>query len=79
MSISDECWFDFWQGKTLAFVLLVSESLTQGGQVKNLQRGRAPSVTRELAKQVLADFETYGNSVGLSTMCVRHTVLKRTL
>lgn len=63
------------QGKTLAFVLPVLESLTKGEQVKNLQRGRAPSVivlapTRELAKQVHADFETYGNAVGLSTVCV---------
>lgn len=63
------------QGKTLAFVLPVLESLTQGGQVKNLQRGRTPSVivltpTRELCKQVHADFEAYGGSVGLSTVCV---------
>ncbi|KAG0598099.1 hypothetical protein M758_12G046000 [Ceratodon purpureus] len=63
------------QGKTLAFVLPVLESLTQGGTVKNLQKGRSPSVivlapTRELAKQVHADFEVYGNAVGLSTVCV---------
>jgi ATP-dependent RNA helicase DDX21 len=62
------------QGKTLAFVLPILESLTQNG-VKNLQRGRTPNVivlapTRELAKQVHADFETYGNAVGLSTVCV---------
>jgi superfamily II DNA/RNA helicase len=44
------------QGKTLAFVLPILESLTQNG-VKNLQKGRTPNVivlapTRELAKQV---------------------------
>lgn len=63
------------QGKTLAFVLPVLESLSQSGYTKNLQRGRAAAVivlapTRELAKQVHADFETYGSAVGLSTVCV---------
>lgn len=63
------------QGKTLAFVLPVLESLSQSGYTKSLGRGRAPAVivlapTRELAKQVHADFETYGNAVGLSTVCV---------
>ena len=56
-------------------MLPVLEFLSQGGQAKNLQWGRSPSVivlapTRELAKQVHADFETYGNAVGLSTVCV---------
>lgn len=63
------------QGKTLAFVLPILESLTKTGQAQRQQRGRAPSVivlapTRELAKQVHADFEFYGNAVGLSTVCV---------
>ncbi|KAK2077547.1 hypothetical protein QBZ16_004392 [Prototheca wickerhamii] len=59
-------------GKTLAFVLPIVERLSKldrGGY------GRAPSVivlapTRELAKQVGADFETYGQSLGVKCVCV---------
>lgn len=65
------------QGKTLAFVLPILESLTQSETFKSQRRqnGRAPSVlvlapTRELAKQVHDDFEFYGSIVGLSTVCL---------
>lgn len=65
------------QGKTLAFVLPILESLTRSEtfKVQRRQHGRAPSVlvlapTRELAKQVHEDFELYGSFVGLSTVCV---------
>ncbi|CAM6111180.1 unnamed protein product [Calypogeia fissa] len=62
------------QGKTLAFVLPILESLTKEGQ-SNRRHGRSPSVivlspTRELAKQIHADFEFYGGSVGLQTLAV---------
>ncbi|KAJ0238191.1 DEAD-box ATP-dependent RNA helicase 7 [Hirschfeldia incana] len=65
------------QGKTLAFVLPILESLING-PAKNKRKngyGRPPSVlvllpTRELAKQVFADFDAYGGSVGLSSCCV---------
>ncbi|KAG6716767.1 hypothetical protein I3842_04G064400 [Carya illinoinensis] len=65
------------QGKTLAFVLPILESLTNG-PAKVLQKtgyGRAPSVlvllpTRELAKQVHADFEVYGGTLGLVSCCL---------
>lgn len=65
------------QGKTLAFVLPILESLTRSEtfKVQRRQHGRAPSVlvlapTRELAKQVHEDFQLYGSFVGLSTVCV---------
>ncbi|OAE30429.1 hypothetical protein AXG93_2121s1020 [Marchantia polymorpha subsp. ruderalis] len=65
------------QGKTLAFVLPILESLTNNAEFKANKRayGRSPSVivltpTRELAKQVHSDFEFYGQSVGLTTVCV---------
>ncbi|KAJ7287961.1 hypothetical protein O6H91_Y312700 [Diphasiastrum complanatum] len=65
------------QGKTLAFVLPILEVLTSSESKQGQRRpyGRAPSVivlapTRELAKQVHADFEFYGNAVGLSSLCV---------
>eukprot|EP00252_Welwitschia_mirabilis_P019384 TRINITY_DN4463_c0_g2_i1.p1 TRINITY_DN4463_c0_g2~~TRINITY_DN4463_c0_g2_i1.p1 ORF type:complete len:706 (-),score=146.27 TRINITY_DN4463_c0_g2_i1:259-2376(-) len=65
------------QGKTLAFVLPIVESLTSGKNSKHKPSGygRPPSVvalvpTRELAKQVHADFEVYGGVVGLSACCV---------
>eukprot|EP00252_Welwitschia_mirabilis_P019382 TRINITY_DN4463_c0_g1_i4.p1 TRINITY_DN4463_c0_g1~~TRINITY_DN4463_c0_g1_i4.p1 ORF type:complete len:711 (-),score=174.01 TRINITY_DN4463_c0_g1_i4:212-2344(-) len=65
------------QGKTLAFVLPIVESLTNGknSMHKPNGRGKPPSVialvpTRELAKQVHADFEMYGGAVGLSACCV---------
>ncbi|CAA7035095.1 unnamed protein product [Microthlaspi erraticum] len=65
------------QGKTLAFVLPILESLING-PAKSKRRngyGRPPSVlvllpTRELAKQVFADFDTYGGAVGLTSCCV---------
>lgn len=65
------------QGKTLAFVLPILESLTNGPAKASRKTGygRAPSVlvllpTRELANQVHADFEVYGGSLGLSTCCL---------
>ncbi|MCO5594073.1 hypothetical protein L7F22_048094 [Adiantum nelumboides] len=65
------------QGKTLAFVLPILESLSLNENFRRLhgQYGRAPSVlvlapTRELAKQVHADFECYGQALGLRTACV---------
>lgn len=64
-------------GKTLAFVLPIVETLFKQNSLAGgkLQYGRSPSViclapTRELAKQVSAEFEYYGNSVGLKTLCV---------
>ncbi|XP_061997084.1 DEAD-box ATP-dependent RNA helicase 7 [Rosa rugosa] len=65
------------QGKTLAFVLPILESLTNGSakEFRKTGYGRAPTVivllpTRELAKQVFADFEFYGGAVGLASCCV---------
>ncbi|KMZ59850.1 DEAD-box ATP-dependent RNA helicase 7 [Zostera marina] len=65
------------QGKTLAFVLPILESLTNGlnKQARQKGYGRPPTVlvllpTRELANQVHADFEFYGGAVGLSSCCV---------
>ncbi|CAN6709707.1 unnamed protein product [Malus baccata var. baccata] len=65
------------QGKTLAFVLPVLESLTNGParEFRKTGYGRPPTVivllpTRELAKQVFADFEAYGGAVGLAACCV---------
>lgn len=64
------------QGKTLAFVLPILESLVNG-RAKPLRKsgyGRLPSVlvllpTRELATQVYADFEAYGGALGLVSCC----------
>ncbi|CAN6218425.1 unnamed protein product [Urochloa humidicola] len=65
------------QGKTLAFVLPILESLVNGTHKasRNTGHGRPPSVlvllpTRELAKQVHTDFEFYGATYGLSACCV---------
>ncbi|WJX66672.1 DEAD-box ATP-dependent RNA helicase 7 [Trifolium repens] len=65
------------QGKTLAFVLPILESLTNGPakSVRKAGYGRVPSVlvllpTRELANQVYADFELYGSSLGLAACAV---------
>ncbi|PON69992.1 DEAD-box ATP-dependent RNA helicase [Parasponia andersonii] len=65
------------QGKTLAFVLPILESLTNGlaKSSRKTGYGRAPSVlvllpTRELASQVFADFEVYGGALGLSSCCL---------
>ena len=69
-------------GKTLAFVLPIVERLAgvaaEGGNSNPPQRrahGRAPrcivlAPTRELAKQVAADFETIGGAHGLSCLCL---------
>ncbi|KAF7813287.1 DEAD-box ATP-dependent RNA helicase 7 [Senna tora] len=65
------------QGKTLAFVLPILESLTNGPAKGSRKTGygRSPSVlvllpTRELASQVFADFEVYGGALGLSSCCL---------
>ncbi|PSS33128.1 DEAD-box ATP-dependent RNA helicase [Actinidia chinensis var. chinensis] len=65
------------QGKTLAFVLPILESLTCGPAkaAKKTGYGRSPSVlvllpTRELATQVFADFEVYGGALGLTSCCL---------
>eukprot|EP00890_Picochlorum_soloecismus_P003166 jgi/Picsp_1/3850/NSC_01362-R1_protein len=61
-------------GKTLAFVLPIVESLGKDGQGRR-PHGRNPSVvvlapTRELAKQVAADFEHFAKAASLSTICL---------
>lgn len=64
-------------GKTLAFVLPIVQSLlteTGNGRMRR-PAGRPPAVivlapTRELAKQVGADFEHVGAAAGLSTLVV---------
>ncbi|XP_047321643.1 DEAD-box ATP-dependent RNA helicase 7 [Impatiens glandulifera] len=65
------------QGKTLAFVLPILESLTSGPAKAGRKTGygKNPSVlvllpTRELATQVAADFESYGRAMGLTTVCL---------
>ncbi|XP_055827994.1 DEAD-box ATP-dependent RNA helicase 7-like [Solanum dulcamara] len=65
------------QGKTLAFVLPILESLVNGPTKVSRKTGygRAPSVlvllpTRELALQVFVDFEVYGGAVGLTSCCL---------
>lgn len=65
------------QGKTLAFVLPILESLTNGPAklTRKTGYGRPPSVvvllpTRELASQVFADFDVYGRALGLSSCCL---------
>ncbi|XP_027158498.1 DEAD-box ATP-dependent RNA helicase 7 [Coffea eugenioides] len=65
------------QGKTLAFVLPILESLTNGPAkaARKTGYGRAPSVlvllpTRELACQVFTDFELYGGALGLTSCCI---------
>ncbi|XP_065870761.1 DEAD-box ATP-dependent RNA helicase 7 [Euphorbia lathyris] len=62
------------QGKTLAFVLPILESLTNGPAKASRKTGygRPPSVlvllpTRELANQVYDDFKVYGESLGLTS------------
>ena len=61
------------QGKTLAFVLPTLQRLLEQNRPRTA--GRGPSVicllpTRELAKQVLDDFEYFARSVRLTTVCV---------
>lgn len=65
------------QGKTLAFVLPILESMTNGPLKSSGKTGygRTPTVvvllpTREFAKQVHADFEFYGAAVELSACSV---------
>ncbi|XVF53997.1 hypothetical protein PTKIN_Ptkin05aG0146100 [Pterospermum kingtungense] len=65
------------QGKTLAFVLPILESLTNGPAKTSRKTGygRPPSVlvllpTRELAKQVFEDFEVYGVVLGVTSCCL---------
>ncbi|CAI0398925.1 unnamed protein product [Linum tenue] len=65
------------QGKTLAFVLPLLESLTNGRAkaARKMGYGRPPSVlvllpTRELAVQVFEDFKVYGESLGLTSCCL---------
>ncbi|CAA2995428.1 DEAD-box ATP-dependent RNA helicase 7 [Olea europaea subsp. europaea] len=65
------------QGKTLAFVLPMLESLTNGPTKASRKTGygRPPSVlvllpTRELATQVFSDFEYYGGALGLTSCCL---------
>ncbi|KAL8049777.1 hypothetical protein ABFX02_06G041400 [Erythranthe guttata] len=65
------------QGKTLAFVLPILESLINGPTKTSRKTGygRAPSVlvllpTRELATQVCSDFEMYGGALGLKSCCL---------
>ncbi|KAL2527122.1 DEAD-box ATP-dependent RNA helicase 7 [Abeliophyllum distichum] len=80
------------QGKTLAFVLPILESLTNGPTKASRKTGygRRPSVlvllpTRELATQVFSDFEVYGGALGLTSCCLyggspyqpQHIQLKR--
>ncbi|XP_042004649.1 DEAD-box ATP-dependent RNA helicase 7-like isoform X1 [Salvia splendens] len=65
------------QGKTLAFMLPILESLTNGLAKTSWMTGygRPPSVlvllpTRELATQVFTDFEIYSGSLGLKCCCL---------
>ncbi|XP_004496646.1 DEAD-box ATP-dependent RNA helicase 7 [Cicer arietinum] len=65
------------QGKTLAFVLPILESVANGPAKasRKIGYGRPPSVlvllpTRELASQVNADFEVYGGAMGLTSCCL---------
>ncbi|XP_054785826.1 DEAD-box ATP-dependent RNA helicase 7-like isoform X2 [Prosopis cineraria] len=65
------------QGKTLAFVLPMLESLANGSAktARKIGYGRSPSVlvllpTRELASQVFSDFEIYGEALGLISCCL---------
>ncbi|KVI10055.1 cytochrome P450 [Cynara cardunculus var. scolymus] len=65
------------QGKTLAFILPILESLINGPEKASRRTGygRAPTIlvllpTRELAKQVFSDFKAYGEAVGLTACCL---------
>ncbi|GFY83265.1 DEAD box RNA helicase [Actinidia rufa] len=65
------------RGKTLAFVLPILKSLTNGPTktTRKTGYGRVPSVlvllpTRELATGVFADFEVYGRALGLTSSCL---------
>ncbi|KAI7745466.1 hypothetical protein M8C21_010482 [Ambrosia artemisiifolia] len=65
------------QGKTLAFILPILESLINGPEkaTRRTGYGRSPTIlvllpTRELAKQVYTDFKYYGEAVGLTSCCL---------
>ncbi|XP_059629413.1 DEAD-box ATP-dependent RNA helicase 7-like [Cornus florida] len=65
------------QGKTLAFVLPILESLINGPTKASRKTGygRAPSVlvllpTRELATQVYSEFEVYSGALELTACCL---------
>lgn len=65
------------QGKTLAFLLPILESLINGSAKASRKTGygKSPSVlvllpTRELATQVYAEFEVYGGALGLTSCCL---------
>ncbi|GHP03794.1 hypothetical protein PPROV_000254900 [Pycnococcus provasolii] len=63
------------QGKTLAFVLPIMMRLVNDGPTKDASKRRGPRVlvlapTRELAKQVHADFELVARAEGLKAVCV---------
>ncbi|CAL1405116.1 unnamed protein product [Linum trigynum] len=65
------------QGKTLAFILPLLESLVNGRAKasRKMGYGRPPSVlvllpTRELAVQVFEDFKVYGEAMGLTSCCL---------
>ncbi|KAJ0671468.1 putative RNA helicase [Helianthus annuus] len=65
------------QGKTLAFILPILESITSGPEKASRRTGygRPPIIlvllpTRELAKQVFTDFKYYGDAVGLTSCCL---------
>jgi ATP-dependent RNA helicase DDX21 len=62
-------------GKTLAFVLPIVESLAKDSHGGRRPHGRNPSVvvlapTRELAKQVAADFEHFAKAANLTSICL---------
>ncbi|RVX08252.1 DEAD-box ATP-dependent RNA helicase 7 [Vitis vinifera] len=66
-----------YDGKTLAFVLPILESLINGPNrgSRKTGYGRPPCVlvllpTRELATQVYADFDVYGGAIGLTSCCL---------
>ncbi|XP_071709520.1 DEAD-box ATP-dependent RNA helicase 7-like [Rutidosis leptorrhynchoides] len=65
------------QGKTLAFILPILESLINGPEkaTRRTGYGRSPTIlvllpTRELAKQVFTDFKYFGEAVGLTSCCL---------
>ncbi|XP_076931574.1 DEAD-box ATP-dependent RNA helicase 7-like [Bidens hawaiensis] len=65
------------QGKTLAFILPILESLINGTEKVSRKTGygRSPTIlvllpTRELAKQVYTDFKYYGEALGLTSCCL---------
>jgi superfamily II DNA/RNA helicase len=76
-------------GKTLAFCLPILEQLISGN-INTAQRGATPQVlimspTRELAKQIVEEFQTIGKAIGLRIQAIyggvslqdNYTVLQR--